>query len=59
MNELWKLMNYKKRSFKVLWWDIWDKKRTDWKKSLSKSIDFNKYAKTSVFKDVNGMGKNI
>ena len=32
MNELRKFMNHKKRSFKVLWWDIWDKKRTDWKK---------------------------
>jgi len=54
-------MNHKKkeRSFKVLWWDIWDKKRTDWKKLLSKSIEINKYAKTSVFRDVNGMGKNI
>ena len=28
-------------------------------KSLSKSIEINKYAKTSVFKGVNGMEKNI
>ena len=28
-------------------------------KSLSKSIEINKYAKNSVFKDVNGMEKNI
>lgn len=28
-------------------------------KPLSKSIEINKYAKTSVFKDVNGVEKNI
>ena len=64
MNELWKLMNYKKRSLKRKAWKspvvgYLGQEKNRLEKSLSKSIEINKYAKTSVFKDVNGMEKNI
>ena len=52
-------MNHKKEALKTCGGISGTRKEQTGKKSLSKSIEINKYAKTSVFKDVNGMGKNI
>lgn len=53
-------MNHKKEALNSCGGISGTRKEQTGKKSLSKSIEINKYAKTSsVFKDVNGMGKNI